>query len=107
MLQWKEMSYREFPLSVRLHCLEEKLTEIKGNLLLHRGKFKLAKYYDCSNENFLSSYYGPVLRPYLVKNSENKYTLDWNVIPIDIYDNTSTLWRQYSMILNLVEDHLR
>lgn len=92
LLQWQDVSYREFPLSVRLHCLNEKIAEIRPKLTDYpKCNFQLVEYMPCTVDAFNKCYYGPVLQQYLISRPDGTATPEVNQVLTDLNDSLSTL----------------
>ena len=90
-MHWGDTSYRQFPLAVRLHHLQDKfkLLSQSGIISEFNMKFQLIDYLDCTVETFNRCYYGPLLTPYLVKTGEFDFQVNKEAILRDLSDENS------------------
>lgn len=107
LLQWQETSYREYPLAVRLHCLQQKMAEIAPKLAqFPRAEFKIVPYRDCTLENFNACYYGPILQPFLSRSASGCSVPDLAAIQRDLQESSSILSVQLSRAVAVSEHFL-
>ena len=87
-MHWGDTSYRQYPLAVRLHHLQDKFQQLakSGIAAEFNLNFRLVDYLDCTVEAFNHCYYGPLLTPYLTRTDQGDQVIDKQAVFRDLSD---------------------
>lgn len=92
-MHWGDTSYRQYPLAVRLHHLQDKFQQLAKSPIAaeFKANFRLVDYLDCTVETFNHCYYGPLLTPYLARTDKGDFSIDKQAVVRDLSDDQTLL----------------